>query len=301
MMSAPYSYVATIDTMLALRQASRRQWVAGLHTMAISRSLPDSFASAVAEHSTYNTPPVDMQLARAQHDGYVATLRKHVPVLCVPADEAFPDCLFVEDTVVAIGNKAVITRPGHPSRRGEVAVILDIVQQLGLEVINMADEDASALCDGGDVLYTGRHLFVGRSNRTNAAAVNLITRLFDEISVIDVAPVVQGSSVLHLKSAVTHVDEHTLLAPTGGMGDAVLDGMQARDLGYTAVRLPNVLACNAVVVNEYLLAQDTPCVESRAALVAVAEERGMGLDFVNTSELAKKDAALTCCSVILSI
>jgi N-dimethylarginine dimethylaminohydrolase len=50
-----------------------------------------------------------------------------------------------------------------------------------------------------------------------------------------------------------------------------------------------------------ILAYDTKCSESRAKLhKAVVEERGYKLEFVDTSELAKKDGGLTCCSVLLS-
>jgi len=282
-----------------------------LHNFAIARDIPDSFADAISAHhggggdDDHGPPrPFSIDLSRAQHTEYVRELRKHMPVLCLPALGDLPDCVFVEDTVVAIGDRAVLTKPGHVARRGEVRSIGDVLRRLGMEVVDdMQQDGCEALCDGGDVLYTGRHLFVGMSGRTNEAAVRVLERAFRDRmeGVFGVPAVVQGSDVLHLKSAVTHVDEKTLLVPGGKMGDALLEAMTAESLGYEAVRVPDVLACNAVAINGcHLLAQNTPCFESRAVLERAAAERGMGISFVDTSELAKKDAALTCCSVLLT-
>jgi dimethylargininase len=113
-----------------------------------------------------------------------------------------------------------------------------------------------------------------------------------------VPSVLQGSQVLHLKSAVTQMDEHSLLIPTGKAGDQLLAAMQATARGYNVYRLPNMLSCNVIACNGVIFAQDnTSCVQSRRTLEKAVLERSMDLMFVDTSELAKKDAALTCCSI----
>lgn len=243
-----------------------------------------------------------MALAREQHEAYVRELRKIVPVVyCLPALPDYPDCSFVEDVVVAVNGRAVMTQPGHPTRRGEVESVREALERLGVDVVGDM-RGTTAYCDGGDVMFTGRHLFVGVSNRTNADAVEALRRAFggDVEDVVAVPPVVQGGDVLHLKSAVTHIDETTLLVPAGRMGDDLLDAMQATTkLGYEAIRIPDVLACNAVAANGHVLAQDSKCEESRRLLLEATREHNLGISFVDTSELAKKDAALTCCSVLL--
>lgn len=98
---------------------------------------------------------------------------------------------------------------------------------------------------------------------------------------------------------VTHIDENTVLAPTGPLGDQLLDTIFT-PLGYNPIRLPDILSCNAVTVNGHVLAQDN-CEVSKQKIQAACDERGMGVSFVDTGELAKKDAALTCCSVLLSL
>lgn len=76
--------------------------------------------------------------------------------------------------------------------------------------------------------------------------------------------------------------------------------MSSKDRGYTAIRVPDILSCNAVTINDHVLAQDS-CDKSKEAIENACVERGFGLTFVDTTELAKKDAALTCCSVLLSL
>lgn len=306
------------------------------HTLALCRDLPNSFHQAVSiprSDGGAAEPVVDvsLDLARQQLHNYVACLRQYIPTLCLPALELHPDCVFVEDTVVVLGRRAVITRPGHESRRGEVNSIRTILEQLGIEIVtdlslkknvpwsssssdnnnnDNSDNNTVAQLDGGDVLFTGRHLFVGMSTRTNLAACQALQEAFPDVEVVavDLPPPPPSSKlaaapVLHLKSAVTHLDAHTLLIPEGWWGDALLQALQANDRGYDqVVRLPNILACNAVVIsNQHVVAQDTPCTISRQRLIDAVRERNMTLDWIDTSELAKKDAALTCCSVLLEL
>eukprot|EP00571_Detonula_confervacea_P000993 CAMPEP_0172330074 /NCGR_PEP_ID=MMETSP1058-20130122/61213_1 /TAXON_ID=83371 /ORGANISM="Detonula confervacea, Strain CCMP 353" /LENGTH=320 /DNA_ID=CAMNT_0013047275 /DNA_START=83 /DNA_END=1045 /DNA_ORIENTATION=+ len=320
--------------------------------MAVARYIPDSFVNAVVAHSADQEADVSLALARKQHHDYLSHLRRHVPTICLPPIESHPDCLFVEDAVVAIGDTAVINLMGHASRRGEVDSIKDALRQLGMinvydmrgddgngdgalcdggdvmytgrhlfvgmsdrtnndgkNVYDMREDDENgdgALCDGGDVMYTGRHLFVGMSDRTNNDGFQFLRNAFashgmDAENIISVPPVVAGKEVLHLKSAVTHIDEQTLLAPEGRVGDSVLEAMKATEKGYNAIRLPDILSCNVVVVNGHVLAQKSPCEVSKRRIEQTCRERNLGLTFVDTSELAKKDGALTCCSVLLSV
>ena len=271
---------------------------------AICRAIPRSFVDALSMHGTDES--IDIAKAQQQHENYVQVLQQHVAtVTCLPALEDYPDCAFVEDTVVAIGTTCCLTRLGAHSRQGEGDAIQEVLERLGIgNLINMNEMRNDAICDGGDVLFTGRHLFVGLSTRTNMAGVEVLKEAFRdlEIPIIAVPPIVAPGSqhVLHLKSAVTHLDESTILAPEGSLGDVVLNSMQSIRLGYNAIRLPNVLACNAVVANGHILAQHTACAVSTRRLHEVAARKNMGLTFVDTSELAKKDGALTCCSVLFN-
>lgn len=282
--------------------------------MALARALPSSFAQAVSQQQD----AVDMSLALQQHASYVQALRTLVPVLELPALPDFPDSVFVEDTVVVVEQQAVVMNPGHVSRRGEVESVQQALQQLGVEIIadlrlqtppTAAAPTEIPYCDGGDVLYTGRHLFIGLSKRTNRAGALLLQQAFSGIQSVILPPLVTAMTnnknhpllLLHLKSAVTLFSPDTLVLPTGPVGDALLQSLSVQYANfYSVVRVPDVLACNVVAINRVVLVQETSCFESKRVLEMAALERNVELIYINTSELAKKDAALTCCSVLLN-
>ncbi|VEU38566.1 unnamed protein product [Pseudo-nitzschia multistriata] len=281
------------------------------YSLAIARRVPRSFPEALGT-SQGSGGEIDRERAEAEHERYLAALRKHVPVLCLPALDDLPDSVFVEDTVVAVGNRAVVTLPGHPSRRNEVGPIRELLAGgLGMDVTDMGSVGGGrALCDGGDVLYTGRHLLVGMSGRTNRAALEVLEEgLGMEALPIPLARE-NGRASLHLKSVLTHLDDRTLVVPENDEGRRVFSAIRDATGGaYTssdAVWLPAHagLSCNAVSVGDRgILAQlvrggDAP---TRERLEAAARERGRAIEFVAQGEAAKCDGALTCCSVLLDL
>ncbi|OEU06463.1 hypothetical protein FRACYDRAFT_200730 [Fragilariopsis cylindrus CCMP1102] len=299
-----------------------------MYSLAIAREVPTSLSNAVtmpdnSSSSSNNKSNINYYRAKIEHSNYLQVLRKYIPVLCLPPLDELPDSMFVEDTVVAIGNKAVITNPGHISRRQEVDTINTVLQhQLGMDVTDMRDINnkneeyktgiATSYCDGGDVLYTGRHLFVGVSGeRTNYEAISILQTGLD-IEVIPI-PFKQRVGALHLKSIITHIDEQTLLVPNNDIGNYVIQTMfNESSSNYDIIRLPNhaTLSCNVVAVNTNsgqgggaLLAQlsNENDHKTRTILQEVANERNIQLEFVSLNEAAKCDGALTCCSVLLNI
>src|SRR3954469_3249428 len=110
--------------------------------------------------------PADAGLAARQHEAYVdAVAGCGWTVREVAPDDDLPDCAFVEDTVVMLGDLAVLTQPGADERRAEVAATEEVVRSLGLEVARI--EDPGTL-DGGDVLQVGTTVYVGRSGGATA-------------------------------------------------------------------------------------------------------------------------------------
>src|SRR5947208_14323194 len=79
--------------------------------------------------------PVDVDLAHRQWAQYVATLADAGwSTVEVPAADDCPDGVFVEDTVVVVGNLAVLTRPGAEARRTEVAAVAEVMASPGLTI-----------------------------------------------------------------------------------------------------------------------------------------------------------------------
>lgn len=85
----------------------------------------------------------------------------------INCEEAFPDCVFVEDTAIAVDNAVFITNLAAASRHGETDQIERVFREYkSLRVGGVKNRD-EAFIDGGDCLFTGREFIVGISSRTN--------------------------------------------------------------------------------------------------------------------------------------
>jgi len=255
-----------------------------MRPQALMRRVPDSFVGCLTRQRP--VPPLDPVRARRQQDGYRSLLEQGgFTVTVLAADEAHPDCAFVEDTAVVLGDSALATRPGHPSRRGEVGPVARALADRGLAVTTT---EPPATLDGGDVLRVGKHLFVGRSRRTNAAGRAALAA-FASARGYGVTEV-SLREVLHLKSAVTALDEETVLVFPGAVDTVVFSGLRV-----VPVRGDDPEAANAVrLPNGRILV---------AAHLAAAEEAVASVGFTpvrcEVSEFARADGGLTCLSVRL--
>ena len=111
----------------------------------------------------------DHAKALEQHAAYVEALRGcGLAVTVLPADEAYPDSVFIEDTAVLSERAAVITRPGAPSRRGEEVAVAAALKKhySAMEFIV-----APGTLEGGDVFKESDHFYVGISARTNLEGI----------------------------------------------------------------------------------------------------------------------------------
>jgi dimethylargininase len=158
---------------------------------------------------------VDAARAAEQHAAYVAALAGAGWTIreVAPADE-LPDAAFVEDTVVVVGDLAVLARPGAPERLAEVAGTEEALAGLGLELARI---EPPGTLDGGDVLQVGGTLYVGRGGRTNAEGIRQLRRHAANRGRTVVA--VPLHRVLHLKSAVTALPDGTLVAADPSLCD----------------------------------------------------------------------------------
>lgn len=122
------------------------------------------------------------------------------------SDPSHPDCNFIEDTAIIVGKDAVISIMGAFERRGEEQPVAQAIANLGTKNITYISPPGTM--DGGDILYTGTHLFVGLSRRTNTHALEQLKEIFrDKVEVIGI-PVTDG---LHLKSILTLLDSYNPL------------------------------------------------------------------------------------------
>lgn len=261
---------------------------------ALVRGLSNSFAHALSMEAPEEA--IDVERAKAQHAHYTRCLAEHVAELLeLPAEEQYPDCCFIEDTVIVVGSTAILTRIGAPTRLGETASVAAALRRLQEREPRLSLRELSppALLDGGDVLQMGEKVFVGLSQRTNQAALEQLEALLP--GRVRAVPVAKG---LHLKSLLSAVDDETLLLAEDlaarAMGDAILEALPPHA---RCVVVPDQKAANVLRVGNHLFMQEG-FPQSEVLLKALAEEKGLALHTLCMSELMKADGALTCCSVL---
>ena len=148
-------------------------------------------------------------------------------------------------------------------------------------------EDPGTL-DGGDVVAIGQSIFVGRTARTNDAGISqLRAAVAPHGYTVTVVPV---DRCLHLKSAVTALDDRTVLLNPAWVPSEIF-----ADYARIEVDAAEPHAANVVSVRGRLIADAAfPATSSRL------ERRGFDVTRVDASELAKAEGALTCCSLLIS-
>jgi len=226
--------------------------------------------------------PVDLDLARTQHAGYVAALATNgwQPVVVGPADDC-PDAVFVEDTMVVVDDLVVLTRPGALERRGEVAGSRAAALAQGLRAVELTEP---ATLDGGDVLQVGRTVYVGRGGRTNGEGIRQLRAAVAPLG-RTVVPV-QLQAVLHLKSAVTALPDGSLLALPDPLDVGPLSGIRVpfEEGGAHVVPLGQgrvLMATSAPLTAEWLT------------------DLGFDVVAVDIGEFEKLEGCVTCLSVLV--
>jgi dimethylargininase len=253
-----------------------------LRRRALTRPVPDSIERCELTH--LERVAIDPARARAQHAAYEQALGD-LGYVVEPVAGAMdlPDSVFIEDTVVALDELAVIARPGVSSRHAETDAVAAALSRYRPLVRIMPP----ATLDGGDVLRVGRDVYVGISGRTNDEG---LSQLADAIRPLGyrVHPV-ETRECLHLKSAATSADDGMLVVNPQWVDARVFAGLQAIEIDPGEPFAANVVRGGGAVL----------CAASAPRTRARLERAGLRVRTVDVSELAKAEGALTCCSVLI--
>ena len=251
--------------------------------LAITRGVSATIDACELTHVARS--PIDVALAREQHTAYESALASlGCDIRRIPADDRYPDAVFIEDTAIVLDEVAVITRPGAESRRGE----LDAVAAVLGEYRTLVRIEAPATIDGGDVLQHDDVLYVGRTQRTNGEGIAQLRELIAPYGYRVVGVDVDGC--LHLKSAVTRVGADALLMNREWVSPSVFDGWRIIDVDDAEPSAANALRIGESVI----FPEELP--RTRRTL----EAEGIEVIAVPAGELAKAEGGVTCCSLILS-
>lgn len=255
--------------------------------IAITRAVSPTLAECELTHRPRD--PINVANAVAEHAYYEDTLRSlGVTVVRAPPEPTLPDAVFVEDAALALHEVGVLTRPGAPTRRRETESIATV---LGAYKPLLRIEPPGTL-DGGDVLRVGRTLYVGVSTRTNRDGIAQLETLLDEWD-YEVIPVpVHGC--LHLKSAVTQVGDRLLL-----LNDRLVEPESFGGLEWVTVAPAEPDGANALWLEgagggPVIYAAHHPETAERL------DRAGVRVAPVPSTELAKAEGGVTCCSVVFA-
>jgi dimethylargininase len=253
--------------------------------VALTREISSAIARCELTH--LERTPIDIEIARRQHEAYERTLSDlgctvH-RLAASPGDDEMPDSVFIEDTAVVFDELAIVMRPGAPSRRVETAAVAAaLAPHRAVRHI-----EAPGTLDGGDVLVVSRRVFVGSSSRTNSAGVDQIRRILAPFGYTVEAIAVRGC--LHLKSAVSALDRGTLLINREWTDASQFAGFELVDVDPSEPFAANVLRIGGAVV----------CPREFPGTCGRLKRRGLQVRPVDAGELAKAEGGVTCCSLII--
>jgi dimethylargininase len=248
---------------------------------AITRGVSASLATG--ELTFRDRTPIDIALARRQHEAYEHTLTSlGVLVDHLPAEDALADAVFVEDVALVLDEIAIVTTPGAVSRRAEAESIAHAVAKYR-PVKRLA---LPATLDGGDVVRIGRTLYVGLSSRTNAAGIDQLGALVSPLGYTVLSVEVAGA--LHLKTACTYAGRDVLLANPEWAATNVF-----RDVEILPVDGSEPWGGSVLAIGDHLV-MPASYPRTRAKL----EARGFLVDAVDLSELQKAEGGPTCLSIV---
>jgi dimethylargininase len=249
---------------------------------AVVREVPDTLNKCVRAYSPRQT--VELDLARRQHEAYCRALQqRRLELIRIPADNSFPDCVFVEDPAIVYEDNAVVCNMGAKSRAGEIE---QVEKALTRHLKKVTRIKPPATIEGGDVLRLGNELVVGLTSRTNIEGVNqLRVALKNEDCKITTVKV---DNILHFKSACSYIGDDYIVVNPGYFDLGVFTSFKLICLPRKEAYAANCLAINGTV----LISKGYPRTKK------LVENEGFSIEELDVSEFKKCEGSLTCLSII---
>jgi dimethylargininase len=220
----------------------------------------------------------------AEHRAYVETLRGlGLTVNELPAVEAFPDSIFVEDPALVFTEGAIVLHLAAKSRAGESAILAPELESRFEQVLHM---QGPGHADGGDVLVLQDRVLIGLSGRTDRAGaeelVGMLAQLGKRGEIAETPP-----GVLHFKTGCSLIDEETIFALPQMVEAPVFAGLRVIPVPQGEEKAANKLR----IRDAALIGAHFP--KSRE----IIEKLGVRTIPLNVDEIAKIDAGLSCMSL----
>ncbi|MDM9622828.1 dimethylarginine dimethylaminohydrolase [Rhizobium sp. AC44/96] len=221
---------------------------------------------------------------KAEHDAYIAAMRDAgVEVTILPALEAFPDSIFVEDPAVVFTEGAVLLRPGAASRVDETAEITPTLRDMFETVLDLPNP---GFADGGDVLTTPKSVMIGLSARTDKVGAEGLAACIAKLGrKAEIVATPEG--VLHFKTDCSLLDDESILSTARLARSGVF-----KDFKQIIIPEGEEPAANALRVNDVVMVgSDFP------RTIEMLDKLGYKVVPMKTTEIGKIDAGLSCMSL----
>jgi len=252
-----------------------------MFTNAIVRTPGRSIVKGLSNSKTLGVP--NYEQAMIQHQSYIDALTKcGLDILVLEPCEEYPDSTFVEDVALITPNCAIITRPGAPSRRGEVHEIEFVLKQ---RFNNVEEIEAPGAIDGGDIMMVGAHYFIGLSERTNLEGAKQIIQILKQYGLS--GSTISLKKVLHLKTGLSYLEENNLVV----CGEFIDESSLGQ---YNPIEIPEKesYAANCIWVNgSVIIPLGYPTTKQRI------KNAGYRVIETDVSEFEKLDGGLSCLSL----
>jgi dimethylargininase len=214
--------------------------------------------------------PVDLDVARREHDAFTDTLARLGPTVHVlDAETESPDLVYTFDPLLVTDRGAIPLRPGKANRLGEPAVLQAWTSAAGIPTDGSIE--APGTVEGGDTLWLRPDLFcIGRTLRTNDAGARQLAELVGgDVRIFDVPYWHGAAELVHLMSVISPIadDLAVVYLPLLPVGLWALLG----ELGIRLIEVPDeefpTLGCNVLAVRPgvVIAAEGNPRVASAMA------------------------------------
>lgn len=226
----------------------------------------------------------DFALLVRQHEIYIAALKEAgVIVNIMPSREAYPDSVFVEDAALVLDGVAILLNPGALSRNGEPKLLTQDGKVFFKDII---ETSLGGPIDGGDILVFDDVIMVGMSERTSSSGADALAKIVEPFG-YSLRKAQTPKDILHFKSHCSLLDEKTVIATSGLAASGCFE-----DFEVLVVPKEEPHGSNVIRVNDKVIM-------SAEAPKTVSLLRASGFDVlpVPTTEVAKIDGAVSCCSL----
>jgi N-dimethylarginine dimethylaminohydrolase len=275
------------------------EW-APLQAVLLHRPGPELAAAAGDPNAAHMLAPLDLELARAEHEALAQAYRDHgVTVHSLdPRGPVTPNQMFCADLFVMTPEGAILARPASTVRAGEERAVARRLADLGVPILKTLT--GRATFEGADLMWLDpATVIIGRGLRTNQVAIDQIAGLLGEIGAAALAADLPYGT-MHLMGMLRIVDRDLAIAWPHRTPHAAVAALRER--GCEVAFLPEAeeaernRALNFVTLGprKILMVAGNPATQ--------AFYESLGIDCITSpaGELAKAAGAIGCLTGVLS-